>query len=208
MFFATNSEFGVRLEEVVEGNGIIGALDICTCIVVDDDLYPRKCHRPDDQPVSASERVLPSCVDVDKYLTVDEVGDFDLIYGFFMERFTSLWPFSLWAFIWSLYRAFYHVTMALMLVIFLDHVWYEKSDIPKDDASETNAAYRVMMAGVLSLLIVAMTIVQCRTETWIVQNCKLGLTGKQASAAVAAETPLPCPPLPMENSCSSANLPI
>ena len=188
-------EFGVSLEEVVEGKGIVGALDICTCIVVDDDLYPRKCVRPEDMPMGAAERVLPSCVAVDKYLTVDEVGDFDLIYGFFLERITSLWPFSMWAFIWSLYRALYHVTMALVLIIFIDHVWYDTAKIPAEQvpadmaAAEANAKYRVFVAGFLSVAIVLMTIVQCRTETWIVDNCKFGLTGKQLRDWIVAVSP-------------------
>jgi hypothetical protein len=43
---------------VVEGSGIIGTLDTCTCVVVDDDLYPRKVPRPRDIPLEPAEEVL------------------------------------------------------------------------------------------------------------------------------------------------------
>jgi hypothetical protein len=171
-------EFDLHLVEVVEGIGIIGVLETCTCVIVDDDLYPKKCDRPGHQIADAAEKILPSCLNVDKYLTVDEVSDFDLIHGFFLERVKSLWPFSMWAFIWSLYRALYHVTMALILILFIDKVWSEpvsSDQLPADydsEKSKRERAYRMILAGILSALVVFMTIIQSCTETWIVVNCK------------------------------------
>jgi hypothetical protein len=68
-------EFGVHLERVVTGKGAIGKLSTCTCVIIDDDAYPRKIVRPPDCPVKAAEKVLPSCVDIETYLTVQEQTD-------------------------------------------------------------------------------------------------------------------------------------
>ena len=48
-------------------------------------------------------------------------------------RWKALWPFSLWGAIWSVYRSGYHVGMSLVLVIFVDKVWYDV--VPVSDAS-------------------------------------------------------------------------
>ena len=117
-------EFDVLLEEVVEGEGVIGALDTCTCVIIDDDLYPAKAERTSDTPLPPAERILPSCNQVESWLTVDEMGDVDLIKGFFFERFKALWPFSLWATVWASYRAGYHVLMALVLIVMIDFVYF------------------------------------------------------------------------------------
>ena len=95
---------------------MIGALDTCTCVIVDDDLYPAKAERTSDRPLPPAERILPSCNQVEAWLTVDEMGDVDLIRGFFLERFKGLWPYSLWATVWACYRAGYHVLMALVVI--------------------------------------------------------------------------------------------
>jgi len=60
--------------------------------------------------------VIPSCVHVDKYLTVEEQSDVELLKGFFLERIRNLWPASLWAFVWSFYRGLYYVSLNLALV--------------------------------------------------------------------------------------------
>jgi len=184
-------EFDVLIEDVVEGKGMIGVLDACTCIIVDDDLYPYKWVRDEEvHPIRSSERILPSCSGVHKYLTVDEVSDFDLIHRFFIERVRSLWPFSKWAFIWSCYRALYHVTMALVLILFIDNVWSEPESADAAASpvtSNTTAAQRITLAVVLSLVVAVMTVIQSCTETWIVVNCKCGLTGKQLRDWIVAQ---------------------
>ena len=109
-------------------------------------------------------------------LAVDEVGDFELVQGFFLERVRSLWPFSMWAFVWSLYRALYHVMMALVLILFIDRIWYEPNSagegavtvelrnatsangatrmLAPDDVDDVSSNRRIVEAGILSVLVV------------------------------------------------------
>ena len=44
--------------QVVEGCGVIGYMDCCTCSVVDDDIFPSKEDRK-DAPLRDSEKILP-----------------------------------------------------------------------------------------------------------------------------------------------------
>jgi hypothetical protein len=93
-------DFVVRIDEVVLGVGMVGAMDCCTVNIVDDDIWPAKRDRGADQPLNESERFLPSCNNVDQYLTPDEISDTDLLLAFITERWRCLWPTSAWGTIW------------------------------------------------------------------------------------------------------------
>ena len=182
-------DFSVRLVEVCEGRGVIGALSCCTCSVVDDDVYPRKEHRTGAYPLKHAERIVQSCVNVDKYLTPDEIDDFKLLRNFLLERWAALWPHSGWATVWSVYRALYHVGMALVVMLSLDFVWQPRLEPPGEAPDGDRDMYhtRMILAVILSVSVVIATVVQSYTETWIVVNAKCGLTGKQLRDWIATQ---------------------
>ena len=56
-FWEPIREFGVKIDGIVCGKCSIGCLDTCSCIIIDDDAYPRKIARPPGHPVKAAEKV-------------------------------------------------------------------------------------------------------------------------------------------------------
>ena len=178
-------DFAIRLERVIKGDGIIGVLDTCICTIVDDDLYPAKCVRTKDTPIPPAELVLPSCLNVDEFLSVDEIGDVVLISGFFVERFKQLWPSSMWATVWAVYRGFYRVCMSLLMILFIDFVW----EAPEDHGEEalTQRDWRIFLGGLITLAVIVATILQSCTEKWIVNDYKCGLTSKQFRDWIVAQ---------------------
>ena len=147
--------FVVGLLSIERGQAVIGQLHSTTCVCADDDLYPSKVARTEYQPRDPAEIAIPSCINSDKYLTSEETPDSVLITGFVRERWKQLWPHSFWGAIWSVYRAWYHVGMSLIMVIFIDHVYLS----PEADAqqavelqpSDSDKAARLLRAAFLCI---------------------------------------------------------
>ena len=201
-------DFVVRLDEIIEGIGKIGEMDTTTVSVVDDDIWPDKRCRTENEPLKPSERFLPSCNNVSEFLTPDEIGDKDLLMSFIMERWRVLWPSSGWGLVWSIYRAFYTVGMSLATMVFLDFVFVEPALVGQDQARRASAGggtggsqrieggeyevvdgydTRMILAGSMSFVVILATIVQSNTETYVVVNSKCGLTGKQLRDWIVAQ---------------------
>ena len=70
-----------------------------------------------------------------------------LIKYFIVERWKLLWPHSLWAAIWCVYRAAYHVGMSLVLVIFVDVVWFDDATIAALNAADATNATQIGSGG-------------------------------------------------------------
>ena len=182
-------DFVATLEGVDHGNAVIGTLDTTTCVCVDDDIYPLKVDRTNFYPQHLSEDGLPSCINSDKFLTPTETDDFTLIRGFIMERWQTLWPFSGWGALWSVYRGMHGVAMSLILVMFIDCVYIDAETQMAEspmcaDLDKTN---RITLAGALCAFLLVSTYVQSCTETWVAENAKLGLTGKHLRDWIVAQ---------------------
>ena len=153
-----------------------------------DDIYPVKRERPKDRPCAPSEQTLPSCNNSDAYLTPDEVGDLDLVKGFILDRWNVTWPCSGWGALWSVYRAAYSVGMSMVIIIFIAHVWkHEDSDFESVEKQMRLDNKSIIWAFWLSGGAVLATVVQSCTETWVVENAKFGLTGKQLRDSIVAQ---------------------
>jgi hypothetical protein len=155
---------------------MIGAMNCCTCRIVDDDIFPQKEDRTKRNPLREAEKILPSCVNVEKFLTSDEIADYTLIQSFLIERWKETWPCSAWGFLWSIYRAMYAVLMTFVVMLFVDFVWVDPKAREFDEAQD---GMRTAMTTAICIVVVIATWVQSNTETYIVVNSKCGLTGKQ-----------------------------
>jgi hypothetical protein len=193
-------DFGVQLLNVEEGEAVIGCLDTCICDIVDDDLYPQKWERGVDKPLNAADKIMPNCSQIEHYLTVDDVSDFTLIRGVLLERWKQLYPSPCWAVLWCAFRACYHMGMSLLLVLFIDKIWktgeeeettqgWDATEPPSKTsgfevgycpnfASDT-VACRMGLAILGGGAVIIATLVQSYTETWIINDIKCGLSGKQ-----------------------------
>jgi len=118
----------VTLDEITKGSADFGANAETTCVCVDDDIYPYKVLRTDRHPIPASEINLPSCIGSDVYLTSDETTDYSLIRNFIAERLTTLYPFSAWGALWSVYRGFYNASTTFLLLVFMSSVYRAETD--------------------------------------------------------------------------------
>jgi len=200
--------FEVELMGIRSGSAVIGDSRTTKCICVDDDIYPRKVERnPQIHPLSQSEMLIPSCIKSDEFYTPDELSDDMLIKYFIVERWKLLWPHSLWAAIWCVYRAAYHVGMSLVLVIFVDVVWFDDATIAALNAADATNATQIGSGGgmgeaegqdgnfgqslvlstVLTGIVVMATYCHSCTETWVAENAKLGLTGKHLRDWMASQ---------------------
>ena len=193
-------DFVVELQEVVEGEGIIGKLFWSNCSIVDDDIFPSKVERDESRPIPLHEQATGACLHSDEFLTADEVEDYQLIVGFITERVRALWPFSLRGMLWCIYRGAYHVSMSLVLVIMIDLVWDPQDEAASGgegvgaeggagdgagDESQQQGRWvpgvknQTILAAIASGYVLLATFLHSCTEVWVVQNAKMGLTGKQ-----------------------------
>ena len=122
-------DFVVQLRAVERGKGIIGKLDWTNCGIVDDDIYPSKVGRTNKEPMSQQEKAFRSCHNSDIYLTANEVPDYRLVWGYIMERFSTLYPTSLYGILVCILRGFYHVSMSLVLVVMIDFIWLDPAGV-------------------------------------------------------------------------------
>ena len=143
---------------------------------------------------------MPSCVGSDRFLTVEEIEDHDLLVAFMMERWKQTWPNSFWAAFWSVYRGMYQVGMQLVVIVYIDYVWMQND--PKGPvagrrsqaldesvngtwAGEESAGReglssesRFIISGTLALFVAFGNLLVSATDSWILLHAKPGATAK------------------------------
>ena len=171
-------DFSSEIQEVIEGPGMLGDLVCTVCHIVDDDIYPVEVKRTHRQPRKIDEYMFPSSVHSQFFLTPEEIGDIQLIWGFLRTCFKDTWPFSMWGAIWSCYRGAYNVAMTLVAVILIDYVWMSEALLAtlESDIEQLNRELdvRLWTATVLTVASIVATLTHCKTETWVIQNAKYG----------------------------------
>ena len=171
-------DFSSEIQEVVEGPGMLGDLVCTVCHIVDDDIYPVEVKRTHRQPRKIDEYMFPSSVHSQFFLTPEEMGDIQLIWGFLRVCMKDTWPFSLWGAIWSCYRGAYNVAMTLVAVILIDYVWMNETELSNLEGNveqlKRELDARMWTATVLALASIVATLTHCKTATWVLQNEKYG----------------------------------
>ena len=149
------------------------ALTFCACSPQCEVTRTHAHHR------NRSEYTLPSSIHSERCLTIDEMGDVSLLVGFIKDRWLDTWPFSMWGAVWSLYRAAYDVSMSLVMIIFIDHIWIHDASSKGEEELAAARAESMWRATIVIICVACASAVNCWTETW-------------------------CNPRPLAHACSSA----
>jgi len=77
--------------------------------------------------------------------------------------------------VWSVYRAFYHVAMSFIVVLFIDHVYivFEEGDPAVGIADLSNSTRLFLAAGMYSCSVLQFVAVCCRVLQCAVQCCNV-----------------------------------